>query len=158
MQQLLHYNLWANERLASNILSVGSESVFDVRIAPFDSVLVGLQHITGAEIAWRMRIEGQSPRSVTALTDGRTGPEILDTLMDASRRLVEIARNIPDLLSHRITYTTTTGVEYDHPASDILIHVVHHSTYHRGQIMSALRSVTSGPLLPLDYIAYVRIV
>ena len=158
MIQLLHYNVWANERLASNILSVKSDSVFDVAIAPFEHVLEALRHITGAEIAWRMRIEGQSPSSVMALTNGRTGPELLDTLQDASRRLVEIAQDIPDLSSHRITYSTTTGVQYDHPASDILLHVVNHSTYHRGQIMSALRTVTTGPLLPLDYIAYVRIV
>ena len=58
-------------------------------------------------------------------------------------------------LTRRVPYTNSAGTSFETPFEDILLHVVLHGAYHRGQIARMIRE-TGGIPTPTDYIAYVR--
>ncbi len=60
-----------------------------------------------------------------------------------------------DDLLEPVAYTTTAGQACETTARDILLHVVTHSAYHRGQVASRVREVGLVPA-ETDYIVYAR--
>ncbi len=60
-----------------------------------------------------------------------------------------------DGLSHAITYRNSKGEAWTNSVEDILMHVVLHSAYHRGQIASDMRAAGYTPAYT-DFIHGVR--
>lgn len=58
-------------------------------------------------------------------------------------------------LVSEISYTNSKGTRYSNTVEAILFHIINHSTYHRGQIISELRAVGTTPITT-DYIFYKR--
>ncbi|MBK6291214.1 MAG: DinB family protein [Ignavibacteria bacterium] len=161
LQRYLTYNLWANTRLIENIAAVPASSIDGLPLAPFGSIHEALRHIVGAENIWLERMKGQSPTDFLGFTEGKTLDELLGMLRVGSQRWVEYvtdrARDAEWMSPEAtMTYTTTKGVVFVQAIPDVVLHVVNHSTYHRGQIMSALRSVYDGRLLGLDMFVFAR--
>lgn len=156
LQRYLQYNLWANERLIDNIQSVPTDAISTLPLAPFGSIHNALRHIVGAESIWLERLRGQRPSNFMSSTENKTLQELLGMLVTTSNEWVQHFAENPEALTGTFTYTTTKGDPFTHLAQDVVTHVVNHSTYHRGQIMSALRSVYEGRLAGLDMIVFAR--
>ena len=58
-------------------------------------------------------------------------------------------------LSEEIFYKTMKGDQFSNTVSDVLFHLVNHSTYHRGQIASIFRKADVQPAVT-DFIVYKR--
>ncbi|WP_025762311.1 DinB family protein [Dyadobacter tibetensis] len=56
-------------------------------------------------------------------------------------------------LNAEITYSNSKGQVFTRVISDILFHIINHSTYHRGQIATEFRKCGVDPLVT-DYIYY----
>ena len=54
-----------------------------------------------------------------------------------------------------ISYTNTQGLSFETPLHEIIRHVLHHGTYHRGQLALLIRDLGFTPPYT-DYIAFVR--
>lgn len=52
-------------------------------------------------------------------------------------------------------YRNSKGIESENPVQDILMHVLIHGGYHRGQIAKAVREAGEEPI-NTDYIIYIR--
>ena len=50
---------------------------------------------------------------------------------------------------------TTKGEPYSHPLSEMMLHLVNHGTYHRGQVTAMLRQLGAKPLAT-DLILFYR--
>ncbi len=57
--------------------------------------------------------------------------------------------------SSEVTYINSKGVSFTNKVADILLHVVNHASYHRGQISEALKRLGIQPP-ETDYIFYKR--
>ncbi len=156
LQRYLEYNLWANTRLVDNIKAVPAEEISALPLAPFGSIYDALRHIVGAENIWLERVRGQSPSDFMGITEGKTLNELLDMLAARSNEWVQYFETNPSSLTGTFTYATTKGDQFTQSTQDVVMHVVNHSTYHRGQIMSALRSVYEGRLAALDMLVFTR--
>ena len=55
-----------------------------------------------------------------------------------------------------LAYQTTKGIEYRTPVGDVLMHLVLHSSYHRGQVAAAVREAGGKPAVT-DYVVYLRL-
>jgi uncharacterized damage-inducible protein DinB len=60
-----------------------------------------------------------------------------------------------DDFERSLTYTNSKGDTYTNTIRDILFHVVNHTTYHRGQLMSDFRQAGLEPLVS-DYVFFRR--
>jgi uncharacterized damage-inducible protein DinB len=59
-----------------------------------------------------------------------------------------------DELTKPIAIRTRSGIETVQPLCDTMLHVVNHSTYHRGQITNLVRQVGGKPR-STDYFTYI---
>ncbi|GHC59613.1 DinB family protein [Ulvibacter litoralis] len=58
-------------------------------------------------------------------------------------------------LEKEIEYIDSKGTKYTNKAADILYHIINHSTYHRGQIISELKTLGVSPIAT-DFIFFKR--
>lgn len=61
----------------------------------------------------------------------------------------------PEKLDENLKYRNRKGVEFQTPIRDVLMHVIMHSVYHRGQVAAAVREAGGKPAAT-DYMVYVR--
>jgi uncharacterized damage-inducible protein DinB len=143
LRKLLDYDGWANRE---TLRSLGNS-------APPKS-LRWMGHIVGAELLWLARLQKKpQPMAVWPDLDVRGCSDGLD---DAARQWsAYLGGDASGRLSDSVSYINTKGEPWANTAEDILIHVVIHSAYHRGQIASDLRGAGKEPVLT-DYIHAVR--
>lgn len=144
--EVIRYNSWANRRVGEMLAALeGAELERSLRL---------FGHLLRAERVWLGRIH--------ALPDAALLLWGTDTLAVCRERLEANARALEQLVADGsvdtapVTYTTTQGVSYTTPVSDILAHVFNHGTHHRGQIALLVREAGQTPL-PLDLIFYLRL-
>ncbi len=56
-------------------------------------------------------------------------------------------------ISEIVSYVDVKGETWSYPLSEMLVHVVNHSTYHRGQVATMLRRLGKTPL-STDYLVF----
>ncbi|GAB4202504.1 MAG: hypothetical protein Fur0023_08440 [Bacteroidia bacterium] len=108
-------------------------------------------HIQNAHHIWNSRIKNQS--STYSVFDTHT-IDILEKLNEDNHvQSIEIIDNFN--LDTLITYTNSKGETFSNTISEILFHIINHSTYHRAQIATLFRTSGINPI-PTDYITYKR--
>ena len=142
------------DRMLAHLRWADREVAGALRRAPHAAGLELLAHIVGAEETWLARLERRTPRvpvwphltldDTTALAEAvHAGlAEWLERADDAA-------------LDEEIAYTNSAGREFVTRASDMLLQLLLHGCYHRGQIAMLIRQGGSAPA-PTDYIAWVR--
>ncbi len=108
-------------------------------------------HMHNAHHIWNMRIQSQS-----TLYEVWQEHPIMD-LKSIDQVNFEETLQIMDMyaLEKVIDYTNSAGTAFANKVSDILFHIINHSTYHRGQIALLFRQHGLDPL-PSDYIFFKR--
>jgi uncharacterized damage-inducible protein DinB len=134
-RRLFAYDSWANREVMASLSR--NESI------PARSVKL-MAHILGAADVWYTRIRGQKP----ALG---VWPELnVQSCIEQEQRLrnswSECLDEIePQQLSANVSYKNSKGESWTSKIEDILMHVVMHSAYHRGQIASDMRAAGHAP-------------
>ena len=139
------YDDWANRETAASVARAAK---------PPQKALAVLAHIIGAEWLWYARISGTAPRTVVwpELTPTECiahSTQLLDTWRDYLSGLGEHG------LGRQVDYRNSKGEPWTSTIEDILMHVVMHSAYHRGQIATLLRDSGHEPAYT-DFIHAVR--
>jgi uncharacterized damage-inducible protein DinB len=113
-----------------------------------------LAHVIGAEHIWISRIRGDPARH--AVWPALTLDECADLAATNVRQLRELigSMSVGDL-DRRLAYTNSAGRSFESDLEDILLHIVLHGAYHRGQV-SLMTRRSGGVPAPSDYIAFVR--
>lgn len=144
-QRLFAYDTWANQRIISMLQQLpGSD----------ERCLHLLSHIFAAQQIWHGRITGSA--SHLAPFPGWNFQECHVIFLKMSKSWDEYLRGIRGAeLKRVVSYTNTKGESFSTQVKDILTHVINHSTYHRAQIVFALKGKVEK--LPVtDFIAFAR--
>ncbi|GAB3218894.1 damage-inducible protein DinB [Algoriphagus aestuariicola] len=108
-------------------------------------------HMLNAHQIWVDRVEGRS----SLKSPWEDFP--LDAFGSRNHELHVLTENLLESkdLQGTVRFKTFAGVEFEKKIADILVHVVNHSTYHRGQIAFLMRK---GGLEPVstDYINWAK--
>jgi uncharacterized damage-inducible protein DinB len=141
IEDLIKYNSWANQQIIA-ILSADHEKVSD-RCLDLMSHILNVHHI------WNGNIR-QSPISY--------GPWELQHLaklseIDNSNTAMTLQILKETDASRSVKYQTKTGVTFVHSVQEIILQIITHSTYHRGQLATEFRNIGIAPPLT-DYIYY----
>jgi uncharacterized damage-inducible protein DinB len=143
--RLFAYDAWANREALASLRSAGSSPPKAVR---------ALAHLVGAGRLWLARLEesrGKPPAVWPELSLEEAGAGIEE--LAAPWR--EFAAASDGALTRTVSYTNSKGEPWTSSVADILMHVVIHGAYHRGQIASELRAAGHAPAYT-DYIEAVR--
>ncbi|MGA8263748.1 MAG: DinB family protein [Ignavibacteriaceae bacterium] len=142
---LFKYHAWANQMVIEGISSAGINEGIILKI---------LSHLLQAEKTWLQRLKSEnydnkfwidlSLQNCNKLANNN-GMQISAYLSSLSEKDFET----------KIKYTNSKGIEYTNTINEILTHLSHHSSYHRGQIAREMRRLGKDPVYT-DYIAYLR--
>ena len=137
-ERLFAYDDWANREEVPH----ARESAAALRL---------LNHIIGAQWIWIARLRGESPRMAVwpELTPKKAVAE-LDALRAVWREILE--RDDP---ARSIEYRNSKGEPWSSRVEEVLMHVVMHGAYHRGQIATLIRQAGKTPAYT-DYIQATR--
>ncbi len=147
------YNLWANKTLAQWLENKPSETLVAEVPSSFSSILKTFRHILAVQEFW------QAVVAETKLSTNRYGQsegitrEVINELIANSEAFAEYVASLSeeDLLNS--VYLDTPWVKGEMPRYEFLQHVVNHSTYHRGQIITIGRNagLTDAPMTDYNY-------
>jgi uncharacterized damage-inducible protein DinB len=130
IQRLFSYDDWANREVLSSLQAL--------KIAPPRSVKL-LAHILSAEKLWYERLLLQKPTYAVwpdfslehCKLEADEVPRLWKTYLQSMKE---------DGLTRSLSYKNTKGESWSSSKQDILMHVILHSAYHRGQIAADLRA------------------
>ncbi len=141
--KLFEYNDWANKRV---LALLQKEKVGD------EKILTLMGHVLAGELLWLNRIvPGQR---VFELWKKYTIHELRIMQVLSAKNWFEFIRSAPSF-EEKTEYKNTNGDKYVSEVNNILIHVVNHASYHRGQIAMLLRQ-KGVPPAKTDFIVYER--
>jgi uncharacterized damage-inducible protein DinB len=141
------YLEWAHERMMRAVNELTPEEFSRDLGASHRSIRETLVHMMSAEWMWLSRWHGISPPS---MLDAEAFPtrEALEERW--SRIRIELSRFLGQVrdgdLPRALNYRNTKGEELALPLVCSLQHVVHHGTYHRGQVATLLRQMGKQPV------------
>ena len=145
-QKLYRYNAWASQRVVSCLARQNVQE---------EKILSLLGHIVAAQFLWLHRIKALPPPTLK-LWGTYTLTDLIRLSEDAGKKWLEFVEQT-DNFNRELTYTNYVGEPYVNNVEMIMIHLVNHSTYHRGQIAMLLREKGLEPI-NTDFITYDRVV
>lgn len=140
-ERLFAYDDWANREEVSRLREIG---------APAEALRL-LNHIIGTQWVWIARLRSKEPRMAV-------WPEL--TLDAVEKELGDLRVAWRDIWNRAIQgrsieYRNTRGEKHTSRVDDVLMHVLMHGAYHRGQIATVVRQGGVTPAYT-DYIHATR--
>jgi uncharacterized damage-inducible protein DinB len=143
--RLFAYDGWANHEVLAGLHTAA---------APMPRAQQLMAHIFAAERLWTARLE-QKPQTLPVW------PEL--TLEECDRQAAELpplwkdylAGNSEGDLAGSVSYRNSKGEPWSSRKDDILMHLITHSAYHRGQVALTIRAAGSTPAYT-DFIHSIR--
>jgi uncharacterized damage-inducible protein DinB len=145
LNRLFSYDAWANREVLAGLRAAATPPARPLKF---------IAHILAAERVWLERLEGRK-QTVPVW------PEF--TIEECARHVDELsllwksyltASSEADL-AKSITYKNSLGEAWSNRKDDILMHVIMHAAYHRGQIAADMRSAGLKPAYT-DFIHSIR--
>lgn len=134
LSRLFVHDAWANREAVAAVRAAGAPA----------AALRLLNHVAGAERLWWARLAGTpSPLAVWPELDMAACASELATL---AREWESVLAGLDQAgLRRPVAYVNSLGESWRSTVGDILAHVPLHSSYHRGQVATALRAAGTPP-------------
>lgn len=139
------YDYWANDRYVKALIEMPSPPEKAVKI---------LGHILFAMDVWLARLKKEDLSRFPTPYPSYNLAECQQKLEELHGKWRGYLSGLgPDGLSEKIDYTNTQGKRFEQVVQNVLVHVVNHSHYHRGQL-ATLIAQGGGKRPETDYIGY----
>ncbi|MGC6588460.1 DinB family protein [Paenibacillus sp. Dod16] len=154
--KMYEYHVWANQAIFNRLLELPGELHNQKITSIFPTVSEALIHIYTADLGWINILSGMDMQQ--ALTEAFQLREELESisLEDLNLRFIELSERFtaflgqnPDLERMIRLDNPYAGIR-DTRLSEIMLHVVNHGTYHRGNIAAMMRQLGSSSAMT-DY-------
>jgi len=140
--ELFAYHHWATTRMLGAFEAVTAAQLDQPWGGSFATGRGLLRHVLGAEWLWCERWNGRSPKAIMeppSDLDGRGFRAEWDKVRAAQQSFLDELSN--SQLDGDISYVNLKGERWTYSLSNVLLHVVNHGTYHRGQFTHFLRDL-----------------
>ena len=147
LRDLANYNAWANRRTITALKALNN---------PPAKALSALTHLLIAERAWLERFQTEQDSTGANFWPDASLADC-EAMADDMARAYQafVSRLTEEELDSRAAYKNSKGTAFQTAYRDMLMHVMLHSAYHRGQVAMAIRAEGGEPI-NTDYIGFVR--
>ena len=157
LMQFAAYHTWANQKLCEVMLALPPEQLTKELPSSFTSIHETLLHMWGAESIWWQRMKLQENVVSPAANFSGTTAEVISALQLQNRQWESWISNATEMaLDHVFSYYNLKKEHFKQPTYQMLLHVMNHGTYHRGQLVNMLRQLGVQKIPQTDYIVWSR--
>jgi uncharacterized damage-inducible protein DinB len=144
---LTRYSAWANSLLYLAMGELPAEELTKPRQIVFGNLIRTLNHVYTIDLVFQAHLEGRehgfrtrTPDVVVTLSELSAAQALLDNWY------IRYAEEMSDRVGEEIVeFTFIGGGEGMMSRGDILLHVVNHTTYHRGHIAAMMQQIPAQP-------------
>ena len=145
-RSLLAYTMWADREHLEALGRIPVEHLTLETGTSFGSLLGTMAHILGTEQVWLGRFLGTPPEAFPQERDHRELGSVLAGFEELWPQLEFFLASLTmDQLLAEIAWVSRGGDSYRRPVWEALVHMSHHSGYHRGQLTTMLRQLGHQP-------------
>lgn len=158
IKNLFRYNSWANGRILETLESVPEESYFRDLKSSHGGLHGTMNHMIFAQEVWLLRWTGQSidPAYATVKRSNTFGALRREWDRIEAETASYLASTLSDgLLLETFDIRNSRGDTFIHSYGDSMVHLLNHSTYHRGQLAGMMRQLGISPP-GTDFILFTR--
>jgi uncharacterized damage-inducible protein DinB len=147
VRMLTRYTAWANSLLYVTLGEQPEVELTKPRQIVFGNLIRTLNHVHTIDLVWQAHLEGRAhgfttrtPDVQVSFADLRIAQATLDSWY------IRYAEEMSDRAGEEIVkFTFIGGGEGSMTRGDILLHVVNHTTYHRGHIAAMIYQIPAQP-------------
>ena len=146
LRELFDYNYWARDRQMEACAGLTAEQFLAPMGNSFPSLRDTLTHLAAVEWLWLERWRGQAPRTLLAPEEFPTLTALAQRWRTVEREMREFVAGLSEAdLDRPVTIVNTRGKEWTYTLGRMILHLLHHQSYHRGQVTALLRQVGAVP-------------
>lgn len=156
IKTLFDFDKWATERILDVVAALHEDQYTKNLASSHGGIRGTLVHTYGAEWVWLERWRGTSPTSLFKEENLPTFSMLKEKWSALRPQLDQLVQSLTEeKLQSPLTYKDLKGNQYTQPLWQQMQHLINHSTYHRGQVVTMLRQLGVQPVAT-DLIAYYR--
>jgi len=150
-RRFIRFNLWANERLTSLLLTLPQAKLYTKTGSSFGTIDRTLQHILAAQRYWHPIVVKGTINDFDQPERENAVEQVIADLMASSKTLAHDFSGFDEQqLLETVSASDSRQSRYEY-----ILHVVNHGSYHRGQIVTMCRALgVTGEIPVTDYDAY----
>jgi uncharacterized damage-inducible protein DinB len=154
-EDLAGFNNWADKKAIDYLKQIDDEQWNLVNISSFSSIRQTAIHIASAEKIWGdFWTRAKKPVYLSAVFNG-TREELISIWETASAGLKQFIENhSEENLAQPVAFIYPDGRTGTMPYWQTFAHIVNHSTYHRGQLVTLLRQAGCKEFSNMDLATY----
>lgn len=157
LKQMAVYNVWATQRILDVINTLPEDQQKAELPGSFSSLYKTVLHMWDAESVWWQRFKLHERIAVPSESFTGTMQELSHSLISQSQQWKEWLDTATDMaLEHVFQYYNNKKEFFKQPTWQMILHVLNHGTYHRGQLISMLRQLGVDKLPATDFIIWSR--
>jgi uncharacterized damage-inducible protein DinB len=152
--KLFNYNRWANAKVLESAATLTEEELGRQLGGSFPSVLGTMGHLYAAEWVWLERLKGESPSGLPPVHEVPTLSVLKEKWGAVEAEQKAFVEGLgDDRMEEKVRYRNVKGEPWSYALSELLVHIVNHSTYHRGQVATMFRQLGKKPAAT-DYLLF----
>lgn len=154
---LFSFDHWATNRILEVVATLSPEQYQQDLKSSHGGIRGTLVHIYAADWVWMERWKGNSPAGLKKEDDLSTFPALKEEWDRLRNEMNSFVASLTEQkIQEPLSYKDIRGNAYTQPLWQQLQHLINHSTYHRGQVVTMLRQLGVKPV-STDLINYYRL-
>jgi uncharacterized damage-inducible protein DinB len=155
--QYAAYNLWANKSITDHILMLEPALHHQNVVSSFPTLHATVLHMWIAESAWWQRVKLLEKITIPAEAENPTMQDVVTGLLAQSALWEDWVKNTSEMmLMHVYSFQNSKKELYKQPVYETVMHVINHSTYHRGQLVTMMRTLAVNNIPQTDFAVFTR--
>jgi uncharacterized damage-inducible protein DinB len=147
VRMLTRYKQWADALLYTTLGEQPEAELTKPRPLVFGNIIRTLNHVYTMDLVWQAHLEGRDHGFKTRTPDVHVSfPELREAQFALDSWYMRYAEEMSDRSGEEIIdFTFIGGGAGSMSRGDILLHVVNHTTYHRGHIAAMIYQIPAHP-------------
>jgi uncharacterized damage-inducible protein DinB len=150
--KLLEYNVWANRLIVEQVEIISEEKFEKDFGGSFGSIRATLVHLLESDWLWLNRFKGIALADVPDWRN-EEAHVITKEWLRIQDEMLGVAKQMAIGGNRDIDFRTRKGQPFTMPFFEIITHISHHGSYHRGQLANMIRLSGEKPV-STDYFIF----
>jgi len=145
ISQLVAFNRWANQCFFEALSQLPTDQYGQDMHSSHGGIHGTLAHLIGAERGWLSRWQGKSDTGTAAINQMHSVAELRAFWEGVCDEMSQFLTSMDDQKLQETLSTTARSGSHTASYAQMIQHVIDHSSYHRGQLVTMLRQLGVTP-------------